>query len=1475
MFYRPSPDRSMLAVLFASLMTSALAASPHSLNTSANSAPRPGLPSAVGLAPAYGKLPLSFEPNRGQTDSTVQFLSRGNGYTLFLRPGEAILNLNAGRNSAALPKPVDRSTQDNPQDRDTVVLMQMVGANVHSFATEAGPQITRTNYFIGKDPARWRTGIPNFSSVKYTGVYPGIDLVYYGNQRQLEHDFILAPGASTSSIAFQLHGGEARIETASGDLVMSTRAGELRLKRPITYQEIDGRRREVRSSYKVDRLGTVRFRVGAYDRTAPLVIDPVLVYSTYLGGSNLDSAQCIAVDQAGDAYVAGTTRSPDFPLAGPYQADLLSSTGNAFVSEIKADGSALIYSTFLGGGAAATAQGIAIDATGNAYLAGNTTSTDFPTVNAFQSGLNSPWGNAFVSKISADGSTLLYSTYLGGSGNSAFNVGDEADAVAVDPAGDAFVAGHAYSSDFPTQRALQPTLNGPYGNAFVTELTPNGQSLAYSTYLGGNYIDWASGIALDSEDNAYVAGYTASSDFPTRNAIQANLRGFTNAFVSEVKAGGQSLVYSTYLGGSNDDDAYAIAVDGSGDAYVAGHASSPDFPTFNPYQGALGAKYGGYNAFVSAIKAGGAGLIYSTYLGGSYSDTANSIALNAAGNAYVAGATASSDFPTLNAFQGGSTGSLPGQNTSTDAFITQLSAGGKSLVYSSYLGGSNEDEANGVAVDPFGSAYVAGFTLSNDFPVANALQSVNKTTSSQTAFIAKIGPPSASGQPTATPTLSPGPGTYSTAQIVTISDATPNAQIYYTTQHGVTPTTNSTLYSGSFTVNNAGTVAAIAVAPGYTVSPLGRAYYGFRVVQPAFSAVPDRYNQTLTVSLFDNTPGTTFYYTTDGTFPNLGSAVYSGPIAVAVPQTISVIGVVPGYQISTMNRRTFSPPVAAPVITPGFGTYYGPQTITISDATPGAQIYYSTAYGVAPSVNSTLYTGPFTVNTIGTIAAIAVKSGYANSAIGSSYLGFRVMQPVFSTASGSYPGSLNLTLSDGTPGANIYYTTDGTAPSPSSIPYTGPIAVSTSTTIQAAAFETGYYPSGVAAATYNLASSGAPPIVAFGNSLVCGGQGNTVGGSVLGSVPASLSSILGMTVVNEGVSGNTSTQIGVRQGGIPTSVTMAGNQMPSSGAVTVSFPPQHEPATAPGGNLGAYCYPTFQAMGTHGTIAGIPGTVTIYGGVYSFTRDTPGSAIPVSPGTPFVVDQPYQNYFQVLETGRNNYGNLAQVLSDDAAMVSVLPSPKQYVVTSVINGNYPSEHCFPIPTANCIAIAALNAGKAAANPGHYVDTWTPLLNAYNPSFPLDVIDNSNGVVPSTLRAIWTGTTAGSCAAGATTCCLSGPPPAVGAIGYLNENSSSPYTPGTEFVVINSVANPGICSSGSQVNLTRGYAGSTPASITSGGYWGYWDPLHLNGGAQNPANSLGSGDAIQAQVIANWYQNNNAQLSPAPARAVDRTPRPGR
>ncbi len=765
----------------------------------------------------YATLPLSFEANRGQTVPKVKFLSRGNGYGLFLSSTEAVLRL---RKPAA---PGETDSQTAAATPPATLRMKLGGANEAPQVEGLDELPGKSNYFIGNDPTKWRTNIPSYAKVKYRDVYPGVDLVCYGNQRQLEYDFVIAPGADAGSIRLAFEGAEEMRIDDRGDLVLRIAGTEIRQYRPAVYQEVDGRKHFLPGRYVLRGSRAVGFAVAGYERDKALVIDPVLAYSSFLGGSGLDNAHAVAVDQADNVYLTGETISVNFPTQSPFQ-PANGGGSDAFVVKLNPTGATILYSTYLGGSGnendfrtGVDSSSIAVDSAGNIYVTGRTSSLNFPVMNAVLPSYRGGDYDAFVSKLSADGSALLYSTYLGGDANDAGN------GIAVDSTGNIYVTGGTRSDDFPiSAAAFQGSLNGQL-DAYVTKIDPTqvgGASLIYSTYLGGLGIDRGTAIAVDSAGNAYVTGRTESPDFPTRNALQGTYGGAADAFVAKLNSGGTDLIYSTYLGGNQLDVGTGIVVDSAGNVYVTGETASPNFPTQHAYQGTLG---GSSDAFVAQLDPSGAVLVYSTFLGGTGLDRGHSIALDSTGKVYVAGETSSGNFPTVSPFQ-------PVSGGGKDTFVAKLDpsqTGTPSVVYSSYLGGSGDDVGFGIAVNSAGDAWVAGQTASaNNFPTVNPVQPAFGGGPSD-AFVARVSsaaatpdyavsasPPSRTvppGSPTTySVTVTPTGGFTGTVSLdvsglptdangsfsppaVVITDATPKSSILTVTTAATTPLGTSSL----------------------------------------------------------------------------------------------------------------------------------------------------------------------------------------------------------------------------------------------------------------------------------------------------------------------------------------------------------------------------------------------------------------------------------------------------------------------------------------------------------------------------------------------------------------------------------------------------------------------------------------------------------------------------------------------------------
>src|SRR5215208_1591285 len=719
---------------------------------------------------AYGALPLNFELNQGQTHQRVKFLARSGGYVLFLTATEAVMALD---NPATHQKGKEnRDARDRNHDFDSsekrgrparsIVRMKLEGANPAPQIEGLEQLMTRSNYFAGADATAWRTDVPNYARVRYAQVYPGIDMVYYGDQRRLEYDFIVAPGSNPEAIEMAFGGIQDFEISRMGDLVLHTQEDVIRQTKPVAYQEINGVKEEVSVSYIPNGVDRVGFQLGAYDPARPLIIDPVLTYSTYLGGSGFDQGYSVALDSLGNTYVTGQTAAIDFPTtAGAFQ--IKYGGGDAFVAKLNPEGTALVYSTYING---ASGNGIAVDSAGNAYITGAAGPTSFPTTaGAFQT---APIGyDTFVTKLNSTGSALVYSARFGG------NLDDFGRGIALDAAGNAYITGWTVCRStictFPTVNAFQPNFAGGNNDAFVTKINSSGSSLIYSTYLGGGKIingteDWGEGIAVDTVGSAYVTGYTYSPDFPVTGGAFDTSRAGLDAFITKFTPDGRSLVYSTFLGGAGREMGQGIAVDVNGNAYVTGITESFDNPFTSAYEGfpvtpgAFQTK-GSYDAFVTKLNSNGSALVYSTYLGGSAGvDRGWAIALDGAGNACVTGDTSSINFPVVNSIQAAYGGG------SSDAFVTKLNASGSGLAYSTFLGGNLTDEGRGIASNGT-DVYVTGNTSSGNFPTTNPLQVNNGggIENHDDAFVVMIGEiapiptPTPTPTPLATPTPTPAP----------------------------------------------------------------------------------------------------------------------------------------------------------------------------------------------------------------------------------------------------------------------------------------------------------------------------------------------------------------------------------------------------------------------------------------------------------------------------------------------------------------------------------------------------------------------------------------------------------------------------------------------------------------------------------------------------------------------------------------------
>jgi uncharacterized protein (TIGR03437 family) len=684
-------------------------------------APPPATPPRVLAADRLGQLPLSFEPNQGQSDARVRFLARGRTCQLWLAADEAVLSHPRSQSSLHM-------RWDNGQ----------AAAELEPLDALPG----KSNYFIGNDPQTWRTDVPTYARVRYRAIYPGIDLIFYGNQRELEYDLVLAPYADPARIQLSFSGADKLELAENGDLLLQMGGERLRQPRPVAYQTTPQGRVPVSATYRLH-TNQVRFELGAYDPRWPLVIDPLLLYSTYLGGNNNDVAYGIAVDAEGSIFLTGQTFSPNFPTKAPVDT-ALDGANDAFVLKLDATGSRLLYSTYLGGrGSNDRGWAITVDKAGNVYFVGETNSLNFPTANAAQPSTRGN-GDAFAVKLNIAGNVLLYSTFLGGSLN------DVAYAIALDQFDNAYITGRTESTNFLIKNALQTTLRGQR-DPFVLRLDPDGVLVA-STYFGGapasngGLDDEAGyGIAVDSLQNVYVTGVTTSPLFPTANAVQPTFGGVEDSFVAKLDLTGAQVIYASYLGGQRADAGRGIAVDGYSNVYVTGYTISSDFPLKNPLQPVYGSAS---DAFITKLNAKGDALVYSTYLGGSGDENTGlisdaipvgSVAVDALGYVYLTGKTGSADFPLARAIQ-------PNFLGKSDAFLSKLDPAGTALVYSTYFGtsfnGNNglEERGLGLALDNSNTVFMTGQMLGTDLMTTFPFQR-NYGGGLSDAFVMKLSAP--------------------------------------------------------------------------------------------------------------------------------------------------------------------------------------------------------------------------------------------------------------------------------------------------------------------------------------------------------------------------------------------------------------------------------------------------------------------------------------------------------------------------------------------------------------------------------------------------------------------------------------------------------------------------------------------------------------------------------------------------------------
>lgn len=745
-----------------------------------------------------GKIPLAFTANEGQINSQVKFTAAGNGAQMFFTSGGTIIILSreiegsvARRAQRGLAKQGGESEYSAPSnhlaERKPEKEMEHYGMKVNFIGANQNPEATgedrllwNNNYFIGNDPSRWRTDVPNYVKIRLKNLYNGIDLVYYGNNNRIKYDFVLQPGAHADQVLLSYELGEGVAQggslsiNQSGQLIIKTPFGELIEEKPYAYQEIDGRRIDITVEYRIvsEEKNQFTFSLSGYNNRFPVIIDPELIYSTFIGGSGFDEGYKISLDGSGNTYITGTTYSSSFPVTAGVYDDSQDGNWDVFVSKLNAAGSSLLYSTFLGGTSVDQGYGIAVDESGNAYVTGHTYSASFPVTPGACDESHNGYSDIFLSKLNATGNSLLYSTFLGG------NHYDWGYGLVLDGSGNAHITGWTSSPSFPvTPGAYDESHNG--GNdVFVSKLNSTGSSLIYSTFLGTSGGENGEAIARDESGNVYITG-SASSSFPvTSGAFDESHNGGMDVFVSKLNATGSALLYSTLIGGSNDDAGRGIALDRSGNMLLTGATYSSSFP-FTP--GAYDEKHnGGWDIFVSKLNATGNSLLYSTFLGGGNSDEGKAIAMDGNGNAYVTGFTYSSSFPvTPGAFD-------ESHNGYSDVFMSTLNAMGNSLLYSTFLGGNSYDCAAGIVLDGSGNVHIAGTTYSRWFPVTPDAYDKSYNGGSD-AFMAKFRFEADVIPPTITISISPEylwPPNHTMVQITTSlavidnCDPSPNVKLY-------------------------------------------------------------------------------------------------------------------------------------------------------------------------------------------------------------------------------------------------------------------------------------------------------------------------------------------------------------------------------------------------------------------------------------------------------------------------------------------------------------------------------------------------------------------------------------------------------------------------------------------------------------------------------------------------------------------------
>jgi hypothetical protein len=654
--------------------------------------------------------PVCFTKNMGQLGDKTLFKAEAGGAAIYFCRDEVAYLFSRNTDKVEEVSPAKIAGLSNNLDNvrynkeSILIKAQFIGANLDVEVIGEDRLSYNCNYFYGSDQSRWYTDVPNYSVITYRNIWPGIDLRYHGNNLSLKYDFMVNPGADISLIRIRYEGVDNLSISNAGDLQAQTKFGLVSEFIPQIYQIIDGNKISISGQYSLIAPGVFGFAIGEYNSAYPVCIDPELVYSTYLGGTNVDNGFAVAIDASGNAYVTGQTYSYNFPEVNSYQSYYNGT--DIFVSKLSGTGNSLLYSTYLGGVYDDVGYSIAVDSIGNAYVAGTTQSTNFPTVNAFDSSFNGG-SDAIVAKLAPAGNSLLYSTYIGGTGT------DYCRSMAINNTGNAIVTGFTLSHDFPMASAYIDSFMGGSTDAFISKLSAAGNSLEFSTYFGGNGSDYGFGIGYDNSGNSYISGTTGSLNLPLVDAYQDTLNGYFDVFIASFNPDGNNLRYSTYLGGTQSEQSMAMDVDNAGNVYIAGFTASTDFPLANAFDPTYNSDY--EDAFVSKLSWGNS-IIYSTYLGGYYEDQAWGISVDGSGCAYATGYTYATDFPVANPFDSAANGNA-------DIFVTKFNPSGVSLGYSTYLGALGNEYGRGIAVDNMGNATIVGYSTSSGYPKVNAYDS--------------------------------------------------------------------------------------------------------------------------------------------------------------------------------------------------------------------------------------------------------------------------------------------------------------------------------------------------------------------------------------------------------------------------------------------------------------------------------------------------------------------------------------------------------------------------------------------------------------------------------------------------------------------------------------------------------------------------------------------------------------------------------